>query len=219
MEGKRFDQLARALATSSSRRLVLAGLLAGALGSLRVRTTAAQDDGIVIADASGGDDDLATVVEPTTGGSNGGGDGNNGETDKDQDKEHGRDNCDPETCPADQSTNSTGSGFCCDDGFCSCGGDCCGGPDCWIFQPDRGDQDPVLIETCTRPAVGCLECANSGGKCCADCTKSGDCVNPCIKCPGKPSKGVCCAACNDTNTKCAEFPDNTPISGGTIRRR
>ncbi len=63
MEGKRFDHLARAVATGGSRRQVLAAVLAGALGSLRICTATADDDsGIAIADASGGDHNLATAA-------------------------------------------------------------------------------------------------------------------------------------------------------------
>jgi hypothetical protein len=217
MEGKRFDQLARALATSSSRRRVLAGLLAGALGSLRIQATSAQDDGVVIADASGGNDNLATVVDPASAGSNRDSDQNNREKDKDQDGE--RHGCDEGACPADESTSSTGPGFCCDDGFCSCGGQCCGGPDCWFFHPDLENlEEPIVIETCTR-REGCLQCPRSGSQCCVDCTRSGDCVSPCIECPGEPSRNHCCAKCIDESTQCNQAPDPFPISGGIIRRR
>jgi hypothetical protein len=67
MEGTRFDQFARTLATSRSRRRVLGAVLAGVLGSLRARPTTADDvddSGTVIADASGGDHNQATVLEP-----------------------------------------------------------------------------------------------------------------------------------------------------------
>src|SRR3954466_7254209 len=67
MEGTRFDYLARAVATSGSRRQVLRALLAGALGSLRLRATSADESGTVIADAGGGDDNLATGDEATGG--------------------------------------------------------------------------------------------------------------------------------------------------------
>ena len=68
MEGIRFDSLARTMATSGSRRRVLGALLAGALGSLRLRATRADESGTAIADAGGGDDNLAIVVNPATGG-------------------------------------------------------------------------------------------------------------------------------------------------------
>jgi hypothetical protein len=226
MEGKHFDQLARAVATSGSRRRVLAGLVAGALGSVRIRTTAADDDGIVIADASGGDNNLATVVDPATSGNNRDRDRDEAEKDddeekdKDHDGERNRDGCNPEACPPDESTNSTGSGFCCDDGFCSCGGACCGGPDCWIITTEVSGQDgPTVRESCSRPPNGCLQCSDSGGQCCADCTANDECISPCLECEGEPSEGVCCAKCFDPDTRCQQIPDTTPISGGRIRRR
>ena len=75
MEGKRFDQLARTLATSGSRRRVLGGFLTGVLGGLRIRPASADDSGTSIADASGGDHNHATAAEP---GANG----------NDQDRDH-----------------------------------------------------------------------------------------------------------------------------------
>ncbi len=70
MDAGRFDRLARAVGNRGSRRRLLGGLLAGALGSLSLRTTAADDSGTAIADASGGDTNLATVA---TGAANEGG--------------------------------------------------------------------------------------------------------------------------------------------------
>ena len=67
MEGKRFDQLARAVATRGSRRRVLGGFLA-ALAALRIRATAADDSGTAIADASGGNDNLASAADQASAG-------------------------------------------------------------------------------------------------------------------------------------------------------
>jgi hypothetical protein len=83
MEGKRFDQLARAVATSGSRRRLLGAVLTGALGSLRIHATSA-DDGIAIADASGGDHNVATVVDPAPSGN---------DRDHDPDRDHDDDTC------------------------------------------------------------------------------------------------------------------------------
>src|SRR4051794_12065097 len=68
MDGTRFDQLVRTVAVSGSRRRLLGALLAGALGSLRLRTTAADDSGTAIADASGGNDNLASAVDQASSG-------------------------------------------------------------------------------------------------------------------------------------------------------
>jgi hypothetical protein len=89
MEGTRFDHLARALATSGSRRRVLGAVLVGALGSLWTRATAADDSGTAIADASGGDHNLATVVDPATGEHDRNRD-NNSDKDRDDEREHDR---------------------------------------------------------------------------------------------------------------------------------
>jgi hypothetical protein len=127
---------------------------------------------------------------------------------------------DDASCPADESTVSTGPGKCCETGYCSCGGECCDGPDCWIVTTQvSGGDERIVHESCTRPDNGCLQCNNSDGRCCEDCTKGGDCLPLCIECPGQPSAGVCCSECIDETTKCAQPPDNTPISGGIIRRR
>src|SRR5215203_293359 len=67
VEGKRFDQLARTVGTSGSRRRLLGALLVAALGGLRLRVATADDDGTVIADASGGNHNHATVIDPPTG--------------------------------------------------------------------------------------------------------------------------------------------------------
>jgi hypothetical protein len=67
MEGTRFDQFARTVATSRSRRRVLGAVLAGVLSSLSTRTTTADDaddSGTVIADASGGNHNYSTVADP-----------------------------------------------------------------------------------------------------------------------------------------------------------
>ena len=61
MEPQSFDQLARSVARGGSRRRLLAGVLAGALGSLRARPTTADEGGTIIADASGGNRNRATT--------------------------------------------------------------------------------------------------------------------------------------------------------------
>ena len=67
VEGKRFDQLARTVGASGSRRRLLGALLVAVLGGLRLRVATADDDGTVIADASGGNHNHATVIDPPTG--------------------------------------------------------------------------------------------------------------------------------------------------------
>jgi hypothetical protein len=127
--------------------------------------------------------------------------------------------CDDASCPADVSTVSSGPGFCCASGNCSCGGVCCEGPDCWIRSVDlRTGENPTLVtEVCERPE-GCLQCPNSGTRCCDECTESGDCLPACIQCEGA-SGDACCIDCTDEAPFCIEPPENTPISGGRIRRR
>jgi hypothetical protein len=86
MEGKRFDQLVRALATRGSRRRVLGGFLAGTLGGLRIRPSAADDSGTTIADASGGNHNLASAVDQASSGQDHDHDGGH---DNDHDNDHG----------------------------------------------------------------------------------------------------------------------------------
>lgn len=69
MDGHRFDDLTRALATSSSRRLVLRGLVAGAVGGLFARLSrsiAAQGACASAADCPG-DGDPCTAVDCVNG--------------------------------------------------------------------------------------------------------------------------------------------------------
>lgn len=170
MEGKRFDQLARALTTSSSRRRVLVGLLAGAVGGLSVHATAAQD-GVVIADASGGDDNQATVVEPANA-TNGG---------NDRDGDHGGDRekneCKDASCPRNPNEDPPEPGFCCPDGSCSCGGGCsC--PDCWVEELDKdpiGEPLPPKDIVIVREFC-CFKCGGGREACCSSCDASGACV-------------------------------------------
>lgn len=231
MNGKRFDHLARDVAASGSRRRLLGALLAGALGGLRLRITAADDSGTAIADASGGNNNLSTTPEqdtskidhdsnPERDHTDDNHDGDDKRHDNGKDRGHEHDGCNDADCPPDESTSSKGAGFCCDDGFCSCGGECCGGPDCWIVTTQVSGGDEITVrELCNRPH-GCLQCSDSGSQCCTDCTASGHCVSPCISCPGEPSADVCCGKCNnDPAIQCEQIPDTFPISGGRIRRR
>jgi hypothetical protein len=237
MEGKRFDQFARAVATSGSRRRVLAGFLAAALASLRVRTTSADDDGTAIADASGGDHNVATVVDPATGAN---------------DRDHTNDPCakagelrkegkpccndlvkdDDDRCVRPQSSDGSHNG-----------GNREG-------ESDSGDGDgpsgaPAGCDSSTCPSdqstnsTGPGRCCDDGfcscgGECCGgpDCwvvrtdlpsapgsdeplsTFEELCTPPegCIPCPR--SGESCCSAC--VNDECAS---SGPIRGGSIRRR
>src|SRR5918997_1006898 len=67
MEETHFDRVARVAAAGAPRRRVLGALLAGALGSLRLRAANADEPGAVIAAAGGGDHNLASVVDPGNG--------------------------------------------------------------------------------------------------------------------------------------------------------
>jgi hypothetical protein len=84
--------------------------------------------------------------------------------------------CDPNFCPRDQSTNSTGPGICCESGFCSCGGACCSGPDCWVLTtdltPPGGEVRRLVVEELCTPPDRCFPCG-SNEECCSSC-------NPCI---------------------------------------
>ncbi len=88
MDPRRFDRLTATFATAGSRRRVLAALLVGALGNLRLHTATAEDEsGTVIAEAVGGNANLATVVDPAT-----------SPTDYDPDHDHDQDDRNRETC-------------------------------------------------------------------------------------------------------------------------
>ena len=205
MEGKRFDQLARTLATSGSRRRVLGGFLTGVLGGLRIRPASADDSGTTIADASGGDHNHATAAEP---GANG--------NDQDRDHDNGNDGngggsprasqclCSSETCCGqgeqccdrfDQGSEAPIGSICCDsDTSCACG-DCV--PFCEFDEPFApcdcncrpGAKTCSLSTEQKNPNTCCREdedCCRVGG------TDDWDAVNVC--CPeGTCTPGVGCS--------------------------
>src|SRR5215210_6257136 len=114
MDSGRFDALARTFVTTGSRRRMLAGLLAGALVSLRVGSSAADDrddSGTTIADASGGDQNRATVVDPVLNRNDHDHDGNDHKKDAaDKDKK------DEATCPGlDEACDADPGTQCCPD--------------------------------------------------------------------------------------------------------
>jgi hypothetical protein len=177
------------------------------LASLRVRTTSADDDGTAIADASGGDHNVATVVDPATGRRDHNRD--DGKPDSDEkghnhDRGNDRDDagggqeepneCNGAACPPNPNTTPPEAGFCCPNGSCSCAGGCdC--PDCWVEQLDKGpDDEPLPPEQVTIIREFC-----------------------CFTCGG--GQNACCDRCNENTGACEIDPDNTPIRGGSIRRR
>ncbi len=176
MDDGGFDRLVRAVAMRGSRRRVLGGLLAGALGSLRVRPTAADDSGTAIADASGGNHNATTVTDPATGGN-------------DHDRDN-REQCQP------KSQGKLCEGRCdltVDDG---CGGTlkctCDGKTEC---APRDG--------VCCRPerlCAGMKECCQGSDTCAPEdvcCPPERLCLPSNRCCPGgevcAPGGGVCCA--------------------------
>ena len=149
MEGKRFDQLARTLATSGSRRRVLGGFLTGVLGGLRIRPASADDSGTSIADASGGDHNHASASDQESAGQD-----HDHDRDRDRDNNHDRDrnNHDHDGAKAfcrfgttDCECSPEGSGIFCgtdpsDPVSCQCDGDVC--------QPS-GPQSTVATSCCS----------------------------------------------------------------------
>jgi hypothetical protein len=160
MEGKRFDQFARAVATSGSRRRVLAGFLAAALGSLRVRTTSADDDGTAIADASGGDHNVATVVDPATGRQDHDHDRDRDhDRDHDHDDDHDRENDDDNGNDENDASGAPDEGGA-PDAPCLCSSETCCASDqtcCDLF--DGGGESPV----------GSICCESDTSCACGDC--------------------------------------------------
>src|SRR5215217_5245491 len=173
MDPRRFDSLTKALSTAGSRRRVLAGVL----GSLRLRTTIADDSGTVIADTSGGDHNQATATDPAPGGHDHNHDNDHNDHDKDHDKDKDKDKdrdqtcdaticatgcCDGTTCQTGQyATCGTGGGACvnCDAAIAGCTSAVC---EC---RAGRG----CCVQSGEEPAFLDLECT----ACC-----SGDCTQP-----------------------------------------
>jgi hypothetical protein len=190
MEGTRFDQLTRAVAASGSRRRVLGVVLAGVLGSLRIRTTSADDPAPVIAEAGGGDDNLATVVDPVNGGH---ADGH----DHDHDRDHKQ--CQPksqnEACE-DRCGRVVNDG-CGGEIRCTCPGDkVCAWQDGVCCHPER---------VCEERSICCPagETCGPGDACCPNerlCLRSDECCAAGMFCT--PGGGTCCV------------PEDTCIVGG-----
>jgi hypothetical protein len=207
MEGKHFDQLVRALATRGSRRRVLGGFLAGALGGLRIRPTAADDSGTAIADASGGNHNLASAADQASAGQ---------DHDQDHDHEHddngGHDHDDhgdggrrgAESCPCFEETccgrnetccpqfndSETQIGLICCDGSTSCAcGDCV--PFCDLNVPFARCECncPAGTNTCTQldPSTQPFTCCRSDQTCC----RVGE---------GADAVGTCCDDATETCT-------------------
>jgi hypothetical protein len=179
MEPQSFDQLARFVATSGSRRRLLAGALGGALGSLRARTATADEGGTIIADASGGDLNRATATDPTTTGNDrdkgkGTRDRNPCQPDSERDRCEGRcdivvnDGCGGElkcTCDDDKVCARDDAVCCRPERLCDGKRVCCKGED--ICGP--GDTCCPPERLCIPSDVCCSAskvCAPGGGVCC-----------------------------------------------------
>jgi hypothetical protein len=210
MDGARLDRLARAVATGGSRRRVVGAVLAGVLGSLRPRTTAADDSGATIADASGGDQNRATVVDPATNRND-----HDRDRNRDRDREHDQKKCQP------QSRSEACAGHCdqvvndgCGGSFdCTCDGQTvCARRDGVCCQPERlcdekrvccqGSDTCAPEDICCPPERLCLPsnrccpvgevCARGGGVCCTpqQVCRVGGVANAC--CTGTcNAAGVC----------------------------
>lgn len=195
MDASDFDRLARAVATRGSRRRVLGGLLAGTLGGLWMRPTAADNSGTVIADASGGDDNAA------------------GGNDHDRDNP-AREPCQPESerklcerrcdqvvddgcggrikCTCDGKTVcAPRDGVCCrTERLCAGKKECCQGGDTCAPEDICCPPERLCLPS-NRCCSGGEVCAPGGGVCCAPqqvCTVGGV-ANAC--CSGTCIAGVC----------------------------
>jgi hypothetical protein len=169
MEGARFDELARTVASSGSRRRLLGALLAGALGSLRIRATRADESGTEIADASGGNDNLAAVVDR--------GNGNDTRCQPKSQHEACEDRCDRvvnDGCGGEIDCSCDGEKVCAEkDGVCC-----------------RPEQLCDSKRACCRPGETC----GPGDACCPTervCLPSNTCCAAGKICA--PGVGVCCA--------------------------
>ena len=208
MEPRSFDQLARSIARSGSRRRLLAVVLGGALGSLRARTTTADEGGTIIADARGGDLNRATATDPAT--------GNDRDHDRDKDTRD-RKPCQPDSerercdgrcdvvvndgCGGELKCTCDGDRVCArDDAVCCpperlCGGKrvCCKGAD--VCGP--GDACCPSERACFPSDVCCpagTECTVGGGTCCLleDICRTGGVAAACCDNPGQQCvNGVC----------------------------
>ena len=192
MEETHFDHVARAVAAGASRRRVLGTLLAGALWSLRLRATNADEPGTVIAEAGGGDQNLATVMNL------------NPDNDKpckpDSERDRCEDRCDRvvnDGCGGDIKCTCHGEKVCArDDGVCCqpdlvCAGKCDPCREGEVCGP--GDACCPTERVC-RPSNECcpdgMFCTPGGGTCCvpedpclvggapepACCTNLGTCI-------------------------------------------
>ena len=203
MEPQSFDQLARFVARSGSRRRLLAGVLGGALGSLRARTTTADEAGTIIADASGGGFNRGTVTGPAVG--------------SDRDKET------PDEKPCQPDSEGERCDGRCDivvnDGCggelkCTCGDDkVCAWDDAVCCSPERlcdgkrvcckGDDVCGPDDTCCPAERLCLPsneccsaskvCAPGGGVCCLpeNICQVGGVDEACCESPAQCVNGVC----------------------------
>ena len=195
MEETHFDRVAR-VAAGGSRRRVLGALLAGALASLRLHTTSADQPGTVVAEAGGGDHNLATVVEPINYS-----DKDTRETcqpDSERDRCQGR--CDRvvnDDCGGEIKCTCDGEKVCArEDGVYRqpdlvCAGKCDSGREGEVCGP--GDACCPIERVCRRSNACCpagMFCTPGGGTCCvpedtcqvggvpepACCTEIGTCI-------------------------------------------
>ena len=167
MDGMHFDQLTRTMAGRGSRRRVLGTLLVGALGSLRLRPTVADDRGTAIADASGGNHNLASAVDQAPSGQ-----------DHNHDHSHDRNHDNNHDNNGDNNHDGDGDGD--TNGDCKAPGEACG-----VIKGDGVDSS-----CCTGICVEHGECSASnscgnnfcnlatGIECCygAECDSAGNCI-------------------------------------------
>ena len=176
MDSNRFDHVARAVATSGSRRHLLGGLLMGALVSLKSRITAADDSGTAIADASGGNHNHATAADPATGGNDRARDHDTEDGDRDDNRDAKDGN------RGDQ--NDAGSA---PDAQCLCAtGTCYGAGEQCCPRRDPQDEETQIGSTC---------CVSSTTACAC-----GDCVEFCPL--DEPFASVCDCICPPQTVHC-----------------
>jgi len=159
------------MAARGSRRRVLGTLLVGALGSLRLRPTVADDRGTAIADASGGNHNLATVAQED--GREQAHDHDNNHNDSNHNDNHQNNN--HHDHDSDGDNNSGG------DAECKAPGDACG-----VIKGDGADSS-CCSGTCVergqcavRSGCGLNSCDLAAGYLCcygAECDSAGNCIS------------------------------------------
>lgn len=206
MDGNRFDEITRALASRGSRRAVLRGLLGfggvvagtGLTGEADARVIGTKPTIAPVPPAATTTPAPATTPAP--------------------DPCPGQVNCSVDGCC---SGSCTARGRCCPAGWSICGNECCATPAQCCDNECCADGHICIGEEMCCPAplfCGGVCCNGAGQQCCGDrCLSAGQCCTD-EQCPDSPDTcqaGVCHSAANmcGLSDQCADAPGSTCCSG------